>query len=380
MKASLLLVLFSVNFKDFKKLVNIFAQNEIITFATSSTFQDYQFLFNLPNTKIIRNFKQYPKISFKKEESDVYVIIDSNKKNFNNTVRNLLYENNLKVDGKYLVIIATFKFVELEIFFSILWEYGVYNVVIKSGASFYTFFNENCQDIIIKRIALIDSFLKTHPNFFNCSFNVDWSRSSIMVKNPFHNYDPGIFVLQLNELSKRIGIHFQYSQKNANFTQNIAKNPDYDIVGAMIQKKIDISVGPYGYFLNRIANKVRFSVPLAPLEYFLMLPPRKLKPKWKTLLRFDNITIGLILLVIITTGLLLSLMMQISLLRSFLLSFQSFIQLNASLYPRKFTQRSFLLIMLWFATFMYFFYTSSLSGAFTRPYSEPPMKRKRLCR
>jgi hypothetical protein len=90
---------------------------------------------------LIRNYKGGEQLSSKNDRNYNYVIIDGDYVDFKNTIPNLLKENNLKVNGKYLIKMkSNLEEFEMRLFFSLLWKYEVYNVVIERNHQFYTWY------------------------------------------------------------------------------------------------------------------------------------------------------------------------------------------------------------------------------------------------
>jgi hypothetical protein len=351
-------------------LKGIFNIDEDVTFATSTTFQNDDFIFEISNPKLIRNYKGGEQLSSKNDRNYNYVIIDGDYVDFKNTISNLLKENNLKVNGKYLIKMKNnLEEFEMRLFFGLLWKYEVYNVVIETDHQFYTWYPyERWGEMTVRRTNLTQGFANKIPKKLNCTLRIDWTSSSTVVKNAHNETDPGIFILYVNEIAKRMGVSPQYSKTGAGFLNRYRANHSFEFDKAMEENNVTVAVGSYTYFFGVInLTYTRQSSYLAPLEQLLILPPRHTKPRWREFFKFDTWTAIFITTVMLGCGLLISLFLKVPPLQSFLLSFQIYIQLMISLKPKTFSSKIFVWCMLVSSMLLNSFYLSILSGVFTRP-------------
>jgi hypothetical protein len=200
-------------------LKGIFNIDEDVTFATSTTFQNDDFIFEISNPKLIRNYKGGEQLSSKNDRNYNYVIVDGDYVDFKNTISNLLKENNLKVNGKYLIKMkSNLEEFEMRLFFSLLWKYEVYNVVIERNHQFYTWYPyERWGEMTVRRTNLTQAFANKIPKTLNSTWKVDWSQLSLITKNAHNDADPGTIILYINEIAKRMGVSVQYSNGNVGF-------------------------------------------------------------------------------------------------------------------------------------------------------------------
>ncbi|KAJ3652056.1 hypothetical protein Zmor_018054 [Zophobas morio] len=350
----------------------IFSSVEDVTFATSSTFGISDDLFRIPNVQIVRNYQNFTKFGTSSGRYCNYVIVDKDFQTFNNTVDNLLNENNLHVHGKYLVLVSDESDIKIDSYFATLWKYEVHNVVTRYKESYYTWYPyENCHQIKPKRTQLHGGFKNKIPNKLNCNLRIDWSVSSLLVKNPFNKSDPGIEVLYLNELSIFLGITPLYLKNNSDLTNRMLKQGFFGYAEIMERENIAVTIGSFGYLPDMDKLGVPVSTYVLPTETFLVLPPRKTHPKWKEFFKFDNLTIALVVAMMVFSGILIFALTRLPIFDAALLSFQLFIQLSIPLKLHKSSSKIFFLSMIMFSMLINFTYVSMLSGVFTQPNYEP---------
>ncbi|KAH0822419.1 hypothetical protein GEV33_000372 [Tenebrio molitor] len=166
---------------------------------------------------------------------------------------------------------------EMRLFFSLLWKYEVYNVVIETDHQFYTWYPyERWGEMTVRRTNLTQGFANKIPKKLNCTLRIDWTSSSTVVKNAHNETDPGIFILYVNEIAKRMGVSPQYSKTGAGFLDRYRTNRSFEFDKAMEENNVTVAVGQSSY--------------LAPLEQLLILPPRHTKPRWREFFKFDTWT------------------------------------------------------------------------------------------
>jgi hypothetical protein len=272
-------------------LENVFETSEDITVATSTTFQDCDNIFQIPNLKLLRNYKRVEQLRVDIDRNYNYVIVDGGYVDFQNTVSNLLKEKNLRVGGKYLIrIVKHLGELEMELFFGLLWKYEVYNVVIERDEQFYTWYPyERWGEMTVRRTNLTRAFANKIPKKLDCTWKVDWSPSSIIVKNAHNDTDPGIFILYVNEIAKRMGVSLQYSKTDDGLMSKLKRIRPFDLGQAMDEGNFTVAVGGFSYFFGLMnLTTTEQTTYIAPLEEFMIVPPRRTKPRWREFFRFDT--------------------------------------------------------------------------------------------
>jgi hypothetical protein len=355
-------------------LKKIFETDQDLTFATSTTFASCDFIFEIPNPKLLRNYK-IERTQRVNDRNYNYVIVDDDFVHFQNTISSLLKEDNLKVAGKYLIRVGNLGEIEMQLVFSSLWKHEVYNVVVENQDQFYTWYPyEKCGEVIVRRTNLSRLFANKIPRKLNCTLRIDWSRSAIFVKDPFDQSDPGVQVLYANQVVESMGASPVYLQDNIDFISKLMTTKRFDFGAAMVEKNVTFALGGFGYFLGEeILNSTVMSTFIGSLEQVLVLPPRRLRPKWKEFFRFHTSTFSLLVLTVLAYALLTRLRTRMTLLDSIVLSFQLFVQLSTPRRPQTPSRRVFLLSMLIFSMLVNSFYLSMLSGVFTRPNYDPEL-------
>jgi hypothetical protein len=351
-------------------LKGIFNIDEDVTFATSTTFQNDDFIFEISNPKLIRNYKGGEQLSSKNDRNYNYVIEDGDYVDFKNTISNLLKENNLKVNGKYLIKMkSNLEEFEMRLFLSLLWKYEVYNVVIERNHQFYTWYPyERWGEMTVRRTNLTQAFANKIPKKLDCTWKVDWSPSSIIVKNAHNDTDPGIFILYMNEIAKRMGVSLQYSKTDDGLMSKLKRIRPFDLGQAMDEGNFTVAVGGFSYFFGLMnLTTTEQTTYIAPLEEFMIIPPRRTKPRWREFFRFDTTSAILFTATVLGCGVLICLVAKLPPVQSLLLSFQMFIQLTISLTPKRLSSKVFFCFLLVSSMLINSLYQSTLSGVFTEP-------------
>lgn len=275
-----------------KSLKDLFGLEDELVFATSTSFQNYDYFFKISNPKLIRNYQKLIYTTNSNFRKFNYVIIDQNFRNFNQTIHNLLSENNLQVHGKYYVkIFKNLTKSEIEEFFGTLWKHEIYNIVLESNNNLYTWYPyRNCGKITAYHTNITQGFINKIPRKLNCSLRVDWTPTSITIKNASNKTDPGIFIWYTNEIARSLGTSFEYLKNELDFT-----NTSLNFNQEMHDRNVTFTVGPFGYFFDGLTG---LSAYVAPMESLLVLPPRKAVSKWRVFFKFDNTTIFLTVLTV----------------------------------------------------------------------------------
>jgi hypothetical protein len=351
-------------------LENVFETSEDITVATSTTFQDCDNIFQIPNPKLLRNYKGVEQLRVDNDRNYNYVIVDGGYVDFQNTVSNLLKEKNLRVGGKYLIRIVKHPGeLEMELFFGLLWKYEVYNVVIERDEQFYTWYPyERWGEMTVRRTNLTRAFANKIPKKLDCTWKVDWSPSSIIVKNAHNDTDPGIFILYVNEIAKRMGVSLQYSKTDDGLMSKLKRIRPFDLGQAMDEGNFTVAVGGFSYFFGLMnLTTTEQTTYIAPLEEFMIVPPRRTKPRWREFFRFDTTSAILFTATVLGCGVLICLVAKLPPVQSLLLSFQMFIQLTIPLTPKRLSSKVFFCFLLVSSMLINSLYQSTLSGVFTEP-------------
>lgn len=350
---------------------NIFKQfltsDDDVIIATSTNFQNFDFLSNSTNPQLIKNYNKITKQTITIYRHYNYVIVDQNFINFKNTIICLLHENNLNVFGKYLIVLpVTQNTDELVKYFELLWQNEVYNVVIKTK-EYYTWYPyKDCGRIITHQTSLSTGFLNKIPKKLNCSLRVNWSKASIIVKNPYNKTDPGIYILLANELSKLLGAPFIYINSSFDFTKLMIVGNSTIFSDVMLTENTTIAFGGFNFAFD-FPEKNDYTTYISNVDAIIILPPRKAFPKWKAFFKFSPLAVTLLMLTFLLNGFVIHIFRKRQIFESLFESYQIFIQLSMSEFPKNF----YFLSILLFAFIINSIYLGELSGVFTKPNFEP---------
>jgi hypothetical protein len=276
----------------------------------------------------------------------------------------------LKVNGKYLIKMKNnLEEFEMRLFFGLLWKYEVYNVVIERDQQFYTWYPyERWGEMTVRRTNLTRAFANKIPKKLDCTWKVDWSPSSIIVKNAHNDTDPGIFILYVNEIAKRMGVSLQYSKTDDGLMSKLKRIRPFDLGQAMDEGNFTVAVGGFSYFFGLMnLTTTEQTTYIAPLEEFMIVPPRRTKPRWREFFRFDTTSAILFTATVLGCGVLICLVAKLPPVQSLLLSFQMFIQLTIPLTPKRLSSKVFFCFLLVSSMLINSLYQSTLSGVFTEP-------------
>jgi hypothetical protein len=342
------------------------------TFATSTSFANCDTLFDSPDPKLIKNYRKLsPEKNHDPRDYD-YVIVDHDYDDFTKTIANLLSEDNLNVHGKYLVVVEAANLSQIASYFRFLWKRDVYNVVVATDDSFYTWYPyDSCGDVRVTPANFTHGFSDKIPQKLHCPVRINWSRSSINVKDPSDRTDPGIFILYANELSNVMGAPFEYTEGKTDLTRTMLREPEFNFTRAMEAEDAAVFIGGFGYFQGQFVDQSLFSTHVSSDDTVLLLPPRKITPKWREFFKFTPPTATLLICTLFLWGLAIRTSTNKSLVRCFFLSYRILIQMCVPKHPDKPHQRVFLFSALVFAMLVDSFYLSVLSGVFTKPNYEP---------
>ena len=351
-----------------KENMKIFANINDVIFATSSTFEGHEFLFDIPNPSFVVNFKENHHQVYKSFYQNYnYVITEENYTDSENTILSLHQDDNLKVNGKYLLIINLVQKHELKKYFQLLWSYEIYNVILHINSTFFTWYPyEKSGDMVVRKTTLLEGFLNKIPKRLNCPLKISWNHCRDNLRSPFNRTNPGGFVLHVDVLTKAMGSQSVYLP-NVEDLNKMVLNKTFDVSRHMKKNNITLAIGSLPAMFRR-GFEITFDDTHFVQEtvFLLVLPLKRVKPKWKEFIKCDTITLVLIPTTLIICGMLISTKSKMSLGASIFLSWQIFIQLNTSIDPRKVKVRVFLVLML-FSMLINFFYLNELSSVFTKP-------------
>ncbi|CAH1382113.1 unnamed protein product, partial [Tenebrio molitor] len=92
---------------------------------------------------------------------------------------------------------------------------------------------------------------------------------------------------------------------NCSSYQKLMTTKRFDFGAAMVEKNVTFAFGGFGDFLGEeILNSTAKSTFVGSLEQVLVLPPRRLRPKWKEFFRFHTSTFSLLVLTVLAYALL----------------------------------------------------------------------------
>ncbi|KAJ3640431.1 hypothetical protein Zmor_003728 [Zophobas morio] len=220
--------------------------------------------------------------------------------------------------------------------------------------------------MVVRKTALLEGFLNKIPKRLNCPLKISWNHCRDNLRSPFNKTDPGGFILHADVLAKVMGSQSVYLP-NVEDLNKLVLNKTFDVSRHMKMNNITLAIGSLPAMF-RTGFKITFEDTHFVQEtvFFLALPLKRVKPKWKEFIKCDTITLVLIPTTLIICGILISSKSKISLGASIFLSWQLFIQLNTSIDPWKVNARIFLILML-FSMLINFFYLNELSSVFTKP-------------
>ncbi|EFA05445.1 hypothetical protein TcasGA2_TC015625 [Tribolium castaneum] len=308
MKLYLFLLFNTISCKLLKKLTSndtVFLQflppDEDVTIATSGDFKQFNAVFETPNPKLIKNYQKQSEAKCNNFRKYNYVIVDQNYTDFKNTVTNLLNEKNLNVHGKYLVILPNLA--EVVKYFALLWQNEVYNVVVQTHQGYHTWYPyKHCGEITVRPTNLQEGFLNKIPNKLNCWLRINWSKGSIVVKNPHNDTNPGTFVLIANQLSQTMSAPFQYINSTTDFTKMLLKGEMIKFSEKMVQENTTLALGGFTFGLKLPENN-DYTTFVSTMDALILLPPRKTYPKWREFLNFSTTAIVLLVATLILNAL-----------------------------------------------------------------------------